>query len=216
MKINHVGLIPDGNRRWAKRNGKDLHEAYALFFKKIIAMISCLRQCGVQIISIYIISAENLRRTRHDVLSVLFALESAIKGGILRFDSTVNFRFIGNANGLPINLSIEIDRINGIYLENYDAGNIGVNFLVGYSPFYEINEALKFNNELSMNNLLIPQPVDLIIRTGGWPVRISNFLPLQSSYAAIHVADSLFLDFNENDLADVVKQYRSVEMRYGK
>ena len=87
---------------------------------------------------------------------------------------------------------------------------------MGYNPLDEINRSKNLYNPLEISDLEVDLPLELVIRTGGKPVRLSNFLPLQCGYANIEVFDKFFIDLTEEDILQTIKNYESVTPNYGK
>jgi len=215
MIINHLGLIPDGNRRWAVKNGKDLYETYVIFFDNICSACYELAETQVNVLSVYVLSYENLLRSNEEIDAVFRALSHAINTGIMKIVNSGKFvmKFVGDQAKWPEYIKNEIKSLE---VEKKEGIDLHINFLLGYNPFFEINEVIKDKSCIEISDLLVNSCVDLIIRTGGGTTRLSNFLPLQSGYSAIHVVDSFFNDFGINEYSVILDQYLSVKMRYGK
>ncbi|MDR2972009.1 MAG: undecaprenyl diphosphate synthase family protein [Bacteroidales bacterium] len=215
MDIKHIGIIPDGNRRWAQKNDLDLVEAYNKFFKKICDIIEHLRKKNIDMVSFYIISLENFQREERDINSMLQALDLALGDVLLNLveNEDVKINCVGNIDLLSETTKKKIE-----YIESLSKGKVEivVNLLIAYNPFDEINCIIAGHNKIGIENLVISKKVDLIIRSAGNPVRLSNFLPLQSGYAAIHVLDDFFLDIKNDVLNKIIHQHAGVDMKYGK
>ncbi|MCL2107271.1 MAG: undecaprenyl diphosphate synthase family protein [Oscillospiraceae bacterium] len=219
MVIQHVGIIPDGNRRWARKSEKDLHETYVLFFERILSVILVLKNAGIHMQSFYVLSIENLQRNHEDVDAVLSAFENVICDKIMDFTEKhpdLRFRFIGNQAYWPDKIKQKISSIEKACAK--DGAPFVVNFLIAYNPFDEINSVVnsKADLPLTVEKLSVPLYLDLIIRTGGEQTRISNFLPLQSGYATIHMVDRFFLDFDLSNYEKILSIYSDIDPRYGK
>jgi len=212
--INHLACIMDGNRRWAKKQGKLPWLGHKAGIKTIeIAIKYCLEQ-KINYLSLYTFSLENFNRSQIEQ-SYMFdmMLTQAEKQLRLFIDKNIKIKFIGNLVNFPENIQkmcqdIEIKTAQGTALQ--------VNFLFGYGAQQEIlNAAQQFSQaiiagsdatqELFESFLWtagMPNP-DLIIRTGGVQ-RLSNFLLYQSAYAEIRFLDTLWPDLTEQELFDTV------------
>ncbi|MBQ3571670.1 MAG: undecaprenyl diphosphate synthase family protein [Clostridia bacterium] len=216
MKINHLGIIPDGNRRWAKANNVDLYKTYNIFANRIVEIFEFFQTTQINELTVYIASKENLTRKPTEIDSVVNAFVSslpAIKDIALKNNCKV--KFIGLYNVTHQNL------LDCAYdIQNSTQNNTGkvLNMLVGYNPFDEIARSAKAKNsaELEVSDLEVNSYVDLVIRTAGKPVRISNFLPIQCGYANIEVFDKYFIDLTNEEIASTVHSYEDVSPRYGK
>lgn len=204
----------DGNRRWAKKQGKLPWLGHKAGIKTIeIAIKYCLEQ-KINYLSLYTFSLENFNRSQIEQ-SYMFdmMLTQAEKQLRLFIDKNIKIKFIGNLVNFPENIQkmcqdIEIKTAQGTALQ--------VNFLFGYGAQQEIlNAAQQFSQaiiagsdatqELFESFLWtagMPNP-DLIIRTGGVQ-RLSNFLLYQSAYAEIRFLDTLWPDLTEQELFDTV------------
>lgn len=215
MKINHLGIIPDGNRRWAKANGVSLESVYQIFANKIVNIVKLLKKLDLNELSIYIASRENLTRKPEEIEPVVNAFVSVLPQ-IKQFaeENNVKVKFIGLYNVTQEKLlAIAMD------IQNTTQNNTGkvINMLVGYNPYDEIEKSIRpGDTQITVEDLEVNTYVDLVIRTGGKPVRLSNFLPLQCGYANVEVFDKYFIDLSEENIIETIKSYESISPRYGK
>lgn len=217
MKIRHIGLIPDGNRRWADANALPYNKAYRITMQNIVKMIIHLSSKDIRSLSIYLLSTENLKRNRYDLGAVLDAETYLLQNLIAPIVAELQSRVIhaGNPYILP-------ERLSSSILELCDKTKIFdrrfLYLLIGYSPFEEISHALQTSqkSQIDITDLWVPERVDLIIRTAGGPPLLSNFLPLQSGYAQICMVDKYFNDLREEELDRILEEAAKVKMLYGK
>lgn len=214
MKINHLGIIPDGNRRWAKQNNITLEEVYGIFASKIVDLAYLLQNSNLNALTIYLASKENLNRKPEEVKPVIDALIKVLPD-ILQISINNNYRvnFPGSYNVDHKQLT---DFTNDIEQKTKNNGGKRLYLLMGYNPLDEINRSKNLYNPLEISDLEVDLPLELVIRTGGKPVRLSNFLPLQCGYANIEVFDKFFIDLTEEDILQTIKNYESVTPNYGK
>ena len=215
MIIKHLGIIPDGNRRWARQHNITNLEAYYLFTDHICDIIRAVNEINVDMLTFYVVSKENLKRNEQDVFDVFQAVNSMLLQKIPPIVDNLQAQIH----------CVGIDAIDNEELKNTaktleasTRSNTGIviNFLIGYNPLDEINNAIINHGIVSIETLSVPQCVDLLIRTAGGPTRLSNFLPLQCGYASIEMLDDKFLDVNCDTIMSIIKRYKDVEPKYGK
>ncbi len=215
MIIKHLGIIPDGNRRWAKQHNITNIEAYYLFTDHICDIILSVTEINVNVLTFYVVSKENLKRHCQDVSDVFQAVNSMLLRKIPPIVDKIHAQV--HCIGIDAIDNEELKR-TAKELEISTKSNTGIiiNFLIGYNPLDEINSAIMNHGKVSIENLSVPQCVDLLIRTAGGPTRLSNFLPLQCGYANIEILDDKFLDVNCNTIMSIIKRYKDVEPKFGK
>ena len=226
---SHIGIIMDGNGRWAKKRGLPRsagHSAGADTLKKIVTECNNM---GIKYITVYAFSTENWKRPKEEVdylmnllLSYLRDAEKTLAG------ENVVIRAIGSRKELSEEIQEQI-----IKTEKFTAKNTGIimNIAVNYGSREEITTALKnilkkaengeinaedINPELISDNLYTkgqPDP-ELIIRTSG-EERISNFLLWQLAYSELWFTDKLWPDFNKNDLLEAIYDFQNRARRFG-
>lgn len=215
MNIKHLGIIPDGNRRWAKQHNITNLEAYNLFTEHICNIILAVNETNVDMLTFYVVSKENLKRNKQDVLDVFQAVNSMLLQKIPpiidKLQAQIHFIGIDSIDDEDLKNTAK-------KLEITTTSNTGItiNFLIGYNPLDEINNAIINNGTVSIETLSVPRCVDLLIRTAGGPTRLSNFLPLQCGYASIEMLDDKFLDVNCETITSIIKRYKDIEPKYGK
>lgn len=206
----HIGLIPDGTRRWAKKNNKDYGEAYWHAMQKLVKLMSAIFESGVQIQSIYLLSRENLHRSQFDLEPVLKMEQQFLEELLPRFCQKweCSVQHAGLADLLPKSysdaLSTIVNNTNKYLVENKRK----VYLLAAYSPWDEIEYAISINARPGFirESLWVAENLDLVIRTG-YGQLISNFLPLQAGYAELHFINKLFNDLDVNDILWPIENY---------
>lgn len=223
----HIGIIIDGNRRWARYKGLEPFEGH----KKGLALVKlvsswCFEQ-GIRYVSIYAFSTENWNRTQKEVD---YLMKEIFKENLfekdLQYFKEKNIRLVlsGNKADLPEALQKTIDKAVSLTANN--TGGI-INFCLNYGGRTEIIQAIErllkeystsipITEEMLRNYLYhpeIPDP-DLIIRTGG-EQRLSNFLTWQSAYSELYFMNSYWPDFTKDDLDKVLQDYSTRERRFG-
>jgi undecaprenyl diphosphate synthase len=199
--------------------------------RKVEKLLEWCLELGIKQVSLYTLSTENLKnrpkRELNEIFKIIYEYVNKLlneKFSLLeKYD--VRVRFIGDLNKLPKSLV----RIMGRLMEKTAKHQKRfLNFLVAYGGKSELAYALKKLAEKMIklgkieirekdieNSLWISEPVDLIIRTGGYS-RLSNFLIWQASYAEIFVTKKLWPDFEKRDLIKAIKWFNSAKRNFGK
>lgn len=228
---NHLGVIIDGNRRWARKNHKRFAwEGHREGAKNLERFLENCMELGVPQVSVYMLSTENLKRSKREV-EELFNLyyeylkkwEEGEDGLLEKYE--VRVRCVGDLDRLPPKLK----RLTGkVMQKTAKYQKRFLNLMVAYGSYYELTEVMKriANKAIKTGrvvvtkkeiekNLLVPVPLDLIIRTGGHH-RLSNFMLWQASYSECYFTDTLWPDFNKRELIKAIKWYNSVKRNFGK
>lgn len=225
----HVGIIMDGNGRWAQKRMLPRvagHRAAMVNVKKAIRFSSDI---GIKVLTLYAFSTENWKRPKDEVSALMsILLEYLGKELEEMHKKEVVVRTVGDITGLPqavqdlLNLSSEKTRFNkGMVLNlalNYGSRkeiiravqNIAQEAKDEKIKIEDIDENL-FANHLYTSTL--PDP-DLIIRTSG-EYRISNFLLYQMAYSELYFTPTLFPDFDEKEYTKALTEYQSRKRRFG-
>lgn len=215
MTIKHLGIIPDGNRRWAKQHNITRLQAYYLFADHICDIIIAVNKLNVEMLTFYLVSKENLNRDRQDVIDVFQAVKYMFLERIPPIANMIHSQI--HCIGIDAINNEELKKTaKNIEIKTQSNTGIVINFLIGYNPFDEINSTIIKNGTISIETLAVPKRVDLLIRTSGGPTRLSNFLPLQCGYASIEVLEDKFLDVSCNTILSIINQYKEIEPKYGK
>jgi undecaprenyl diphosphate synthase len=213
--INHIGLIPDGNRRWAVKNNLELDVAYNQSMQHIYNLIDHFFSKNISLASVYLLSKENLSRGRFDLETVLNAEENLCRMLLelcLKWECKVVHA--GLPSVLPEKLANEIKTLVD---STTNLSKKQIHLLVGYNPLDEINSAFAIKNkEIRLEDLWVKTNLDMVIRTAGGNVPLSNFLPLQSGYAQIFIVDELFNDFSINQFDKLFETANNTTMLLGK
>jgi len=231
----HVGIIPDGNRRLARRLLQKPWKGHEWGFEKIKKIIEWSEHLGIKVLTFYTLSLENLERRPRKELNYLFNIARKELDDIIKnrenivHRNRVRLNFLGRIDLLPKDLQ---KRIKGVSELTKKYSKQKVNLAIAYGGRQEILDALRriamdvergeiktnkineslFRQYLWTNGFKDP---DLIIRTGG-EKRLSNFLPFQSVYSELVFVDSMWPEFSKNDFVKAVKDYTERQRRFGK
>jgi undecaprenyl diphosphate synthase len=225
----HIAIIMDGNGRWAKSRGLPRikgHEAGAHAVRECVEGCSELK---VEYLTLYAFSAENWRRPRTEIIALMRLLEKFLKEKTPELlEKNVRLQAIGRLTDLPQNAQEQLHKT----IEQ-TAGNTGLTLILAlsYGGRLEIIDGIKsllraielghidramidvamFSKHLYTR--YYPDP-DLLIRTSG-EMRLSNFLPWQTSYTEMYVTPKLWPDFKKQDLFTAIEEFGRRQRRYG-
>lgn len=219
---NHVGIILDGNGRWAQEKGKSRSYGHKQGFINLKNLTRYIFKSKVKILSVYAFSTENFKRSKEEVD---FLMDLFIKGfGDLKKECDKNgikVIFSGKKEPLPEKVWNKMRKIekdtennkNGIF-------NICINY-GGHSEIIDaINKIIKDNkksiDEQEFNSYLYNElpPLDFVIRTSG-EERISNFMLWQCAYAEFYFPKTYFPDFDEKEFDKAIEVYNKRNRRFG-
>ncbi|MES2644725.1 MAG: undecaprenyl diphosphate synthase family protein [Myxococcota bacterium] len=215
--IRHVGIIPDGNRRWARRVGVDYATAYRLAARNVIGFAEYLFEAGVSATSIYCLSKQNLERPSQELEVVFEAARELAVTHLPRLRAKHRFRLV--VAGVPGRVPVEVERtLTEFVAETANENDHRLYILLGYDPVEEVAAAVRGaeGRPFALGQLSVPEAVDLVIRTGGGSTPLSNFLPLQCGYAQVHVLDDYFNDLTIESLRSVLAKARTEAFALGR
>jgi undecaprenyl diphosphate synthase len=219
----HLGIILDGNRRWAKEKGLPAFEGHRRGMETAKKIIKYAENRGINVLTLFVFSNENWKRSKNEVNYLMKLLGQALdKKNIEEFHKQgIKVRVIGQREKLPLTLQKKIKET-----EEFTKNNKGMvlNFALSYGGRAEIVEAIKkiikskiqpdkINEDMISQNLWTSD-LDLIIRTGK-EQRISNFLIWQAAYSELYFCDKYWPDFSEKDLDEAIIDYGQRQRRFG-
>jgi undecaprenyl diphosphate synthase len=212
MRIpRHVGIIPDGNRRWAVKHSKEKSEGYEFGLKPGLEVVKLAKKLGVEEVTFYGFTVDNCKREKSQRVAFSKACVDAVN---IISNESAEILVVGNQNSemFPHELSGYTTRTPA------NGAKIKVNFLINYGWEWDISN-LKCVKENSANIMQLLNSrdisrIDLIIRWGGMR-RLSGFLPIQSVYADIFVCENLWPDFKENDILEALNWYQKQDVTRG-
>lgn len=223
----HVGIIMDGNRRWAEARGLGFNEGHEAGAKNLEKIVDRAEELGIKHLTIYTLSTENWRkRTQKEVRGIFNLLLKMIREKKEEYQKKgVKLFVLGNFQAFPKKVARAIEEMLKIVLRHE---RMKVNVALNYGGRDEIIRAIKniikegippekINEKLVAEHLYTngqPDP-DLIIRTGG-EVRLSNFLLWQMSYAELYFTDTLWPDFGPAEFDQAIVEYQKRKRRFGK
>lgn len=221
----HIGIILDGNRRWAKKRGLPSGSGHKEAVKRIEELIEHAATRGVDFLTFYTFSTENWGRTPSEVSLIMNLFREYFNSKSLKklIDNGVKIIVIGDSSRFDEDIQKNMLQVME---DTADNKKITVNFALNYGGraeiIYAINriitEGKKEVSEEEFSNYLYtakqPDP-DLIIRTSG-EKRISGFLLWQIAYSELYFTDVLMPDFTAMQLDIAIAEYESRKRRFGK
>ena len=219
---NHLAIILDGNRRWAKEKGLPVFQGHRKGLETIKRIINYCKEKGIQILTLFVFSTENWKRGKEEVDYLMKMASRAISSHYKHLHkSKIRVKVIGQREKLSKDLREEIAKIEKITKDNEE---MTVNFALSYGGRAEILAAvrkiiknkipLQKINENTIKENLWTSDVDLIIRTGR-EQRISNFLIWQAAYSELYFYPKYWPDFTNQDLDKAIDEYSRRQRRFG-
>lgn len=219
----HIAIIMDGNGRWAKERGLPRSEGHRQGSHTIERIVEDASDLGIRYLTLYAFSEENWNRPSDEVASLMTLLHHYLAAKRQKMiDKGVRFTTIGDVSELSAELQEEIKRTKEA---TKDCGKMTLIVALSYGSRQEICRAVtKLVNDktqkvtpdalsAAMDTASIPDP-DLLIRTSG-EYRISNFLLWQVAYSELYFTETLWPDFNKNELIKAIEEYQRRERRFG-
>lgn len=228
---NHVAVIMDGNRRWAKIRGLPSGSGYIAGFRSLKLLVQLCLDWGIRVLTVFAFSSDNWFRPKVEVDFLMSLFERGMKdqlADMLREDIRVSV--IGDRSQLPKSLQKLVRQVEEItkdysrlhlvvavsYSGKYDlvqaCQNIALRVKDGIIEPEDINEVV-IEQELETNCALFPYP-DLLIRTSG-ELRLSNFFLWQLAYTELYFVESLWPDFGEAEFLEALHSFQQRQRRYG-
>jgi short-chain Z-isoprenyl diphosphate synthase len=227
----HVGVMLDGNRRWAKANGFETHDGHQAGADKIKDLLHWCEDAGVEVVTLWLLSTDNLARSPKEIVPLLQIIETAVA------DLAVEHRWRLNPIGALDLLPAETARSLKASAEaTRDVQGLHVNVAVGYGGRREIADAVRAmlleQSALGMpvetiaENVSVeeieahlytkgqPDP-DLVIRTSG-EQRLGGFLLWQSAKSEFYFCEAYWPDFRHVDFLRALRSYAERERRFGR
>ncbi|MDX1444312.1 MAG: polyprenyl diphosphate synthase [Gammaproteobacteria bacterium] len=225
----HVAIIMDGNGRWAKQRRRPRVFGHRAGQESAEAVIRAAREAGVKVLTLFAFSSENWKRPEDEVSNLMGLLAAALEKQVARLaEAEIRLRFVGNLDAFSSKL------VKAMHRAEKETGHLDgmlLNVAVGYGGRWDIIQAAErfsadvaagkassssldetgFSRYLSLGDC---PDVDLLVRTGG-ERRISNFLLWQLAYAELYFTDTLWPDFDGDELQRALAWFAERERRFG-
>lgn len=227
--LRHVAIIMDGNRRWAYKNALPRSAGHRKGAEAVRMTVEVCREIGIPYLTLFAFSSENWKRPKDEITTLMGLLRIYLRDEINElFESGIRLRVIGDRSGLES----DIQRLISVAEKRTKSNNrLNLTVALNYGGRQEILTAIqnlladiksrkidpKNIDEVEFEKYLETSPIpdpDLLIRTSG-ERRISNFLLWQCAYSEFVFVDTLWPDFNKNELLLAIKEFHDRDRRYG-
>src|SRR3989344_3763300 len=222
--VTCVGVLMDGNRRWARACGKASVDGYGEGYKKLQEVLRWAGEAGISHVVAYAFSTENWQRPKEEVGYLMKLFRSVLEnetGSMIT--ERIRVRFVADRSRFSADIQKMMTMMEEATVAAYD---LTLHLLVSYGGRAEVlaavnalvaEQAANVTEESFVQKLwshAMPDP-DIIIRTGG-EKRLSNFLPWQSGYSEIFFTDTLWPDFTKKAFNSILAEFATRERRRGK
>ena len=222
MSLQHLGIIADGNRRWAKAHGLPTIEGHKKGLGVIKELVSAASEAGIEYITFYVFSTENWGRSAEEVSYIMKLAETRIlKYAKELADNNARMIILGSKNRISPKLASSIEQAERI---TADCTGITVCFCFNYGGEQEIADAAaiaasegEITPETIRKHLYHPEipNIDMAVRTSG-EERISGFMLWRAAYAEFLFLEKYFPEMEGNDIETILKTYEKRNRRFGK
>tara|TARA_B100000886_G_C20359118_1_gene464378 strand:+ start:113 stop:796 length:684 start_codon:yes stop_codon:yes gene_type:complete len=222
--LNHIAIILDGNKRWAKNNNFTNLYGYTKGFENIRNLVLHSLSKKIKNLTIFALSSENFKRSSINLIyDIIYKNFSKTFIDLIK-EKGVKIKIFGSRKNLP-NKILEI--FENIEIESSNNNNLVLNIAFNYGFKDEIKNILESiiekrinintNNQNDIDKLFyigsLPDP-DILIRTGGYK-RLSNFIMYNLTYTELFFTETLWPDFSKNEFNLIIKQYLKINRKYG-
>ena len=222
-KLNHIALILDGNKRWAKKNKYNNIQGYTKGFENIQNIVKFSLKYNLANLTIFALSSENFHRSSINIIyEIIYLNFSKILDNLVK-ENGVKINIFGSKENLPKKIIKIFNKIDKI-LSNNKKLNLNIGFNYGFKNeiknilhIIRNKKEIDLNNQDEINKLFyigsFPDP-DLLIRTGGYQ-RLSNFIMYNLTYTELFFTKTLWPEFSELEYKSIIDQYIKIQRKYG-
>lgn len=218
----HVGIIMDGNRRWAKSKGLPKIIGHKYGADNLEKILDLSIQKNIDIITVYALSTENLKREEKELKNLFKLIEKYLQPAEKFIKNKIKVNILGSPESFPESTQAALKKI---VKETQNCNKLIFNIALNYGGKDEIIRTVKKmekakipftqeNLEQNLDTKGLPNP-DLIIRTGG-DCRLSNFLLWQASYSTLYFTKTCWPAFDENEFDQALDFLKKQKQNYGK
>ncbi len=223
---NHIAIIPDGNRRWARDRGITKKEGYAIGIRKIGDVLKWCKESDVKMLTMWGFSIDNFNRDDAEISTLFSLFKENLKKAISSDEKNkhdLRVRFFGRIHCFPEEIQNMIREAEKLSENN---SKYQLNLLLSYGGREEmvdtvnsiIRKGIKEVDERTLSDNLytagIPDP-DLVIRTSG-EQRLSGLMPWQTCYSEFYFAENLWPDFSKDEFKAALSEFSRRKRRFGK
>jgi len=221
----HIGIIMDGNGRWAKQKGQIRTAGHEEGLKRAKEIAKAASDLGIKYVTLYAFSTENWKRAKSEVGFLMNLIHTHLLKELKFYkENSIRVRLVGDITGLPANIQKDIIETEK---DTKDFTGLTICLAINYGGRNEIIRSIKKiiqegipEEEITENTISshfdVPElpDVDLLIRTGG-EQRISNFLIWQASYAEFLFTKTLWPDYNKEEFYNNIAEFQKRTRRFG-
>ncbi|MBR3720522.1 MAG: isoprenyl transferase [Clostridia bacterium] len=225
----HIAIIMDGNRRWAKQHGIEAKEGHRAGAENLEEIAKFCNKIGVKYLTVYAFSTENWKRSKEEVSALMLLLRNYLRKFTKEANKeNIRIKILGDIDSLEPSLKKSIENT---VEKTKNCQGLTLNIAFNYGGRAEIVHAMKKiaekieNNEIDIseiNEKLIQQNLytenqpdpDLLIRPGG-ELRTSNFLAWQLVYSEFYFTEKYWPDFSKQDLLDAIEVFNKRNRKFG-
>jgi len=222
----HIAIMIDGNRRWARERNLPTFRGHLRGIQRVVEIVKYARKKGIKILTLYGFSTENWKRDKKEVDYLMNLFTRFARNYAKEFHHLgIRARHIGRKDRLPKSLTKEIKKAEEITKNNKE---MVLNIALNYGGRDEIVRTVqkiikeKIPSEKITEKVILKHldtkglpDVDLVIRTSG-EMRLSNFLPLQTTYAELYFPKVFWPDFDKHQFDLALKEFNNRRRRFGK
>jgi undecaprenyl diphosphate synthase len=226
---HHIAIIMDGNGRWAKKKSLSRIRGHIKGIDAVREVVTACRELGIKILTLYAFSVENWKRPKEEVSTLMTLLkEYLLKEVAEMLQNNIRLLAIGRLEDLPSDVQ---QTLRETMKKTENRTGMILNLALSYGGRSEILQAVQRILRDCQKGKMIPEEInfqkfsdylwtqgmpdpDLLIRTSG-EFRISNFLLWQIAYTELYVTETLWPDFNREELLKAISDYQSRERRFG-
>lgn len=226
----HIGIIMDGNGRWAEQRGWNRLEGHRMGIESVRDIVKASSQLGIEYLTLYSFSIENWNRPAEEVSGLMQLLEYYLRKEVADLHkNNVRIKTIGKTTSLP--LIVQNLLFDGIEKTKHNTG-LTLTLALSYSARWDIARATQLIamdyklgkispeeiNEKNFSKYLTTKDlpdVDLLIRTSG-ELRLSNFMLWEMAYGEIYITDKYWPDFRRDELYKAIQSFSKRERRFGR
>ncbi len=224
----HVGIIMDGNGRWAQKRKLPRTAGHKAGVDRAREIMLAAIEAGIKYLTLYTFSTENWKRPESEVSYLMKLLGLHLKTEVDFYRKNgIRLHHLGDITRLSPDLQKDI---KNVIEDSKNNTKLNLVLAINYGGHDEVNRAIKkyVSSILTQTSPIVPDTVDispyldlpflpdadLIIRTGG-EKRLSNFLLWQSAYTEFDFCDTLWPDYTKNDFFDAIKRFQKIDRRFG-
>ena len=223
-KLDHIALILDGNKRWAKNNNQTNIYGYNKGFENIRNLVKYSLSLKLRYLTIFALSSENFNRTSINIIyKIIYENFEKMFDELIK-ENDVKIKIFGSRENLPTKIIKIFEKIEKLSSKNKSI-NLNIAFNYGFKDeiknilknINEKNIKINYKNDKVLNRLFylgsIPDP-DILIRTGGYQ-RLSNFIMYNLTYTELFFTETLWPDFSEKEYLNIIKKFFKIQRKYG-